>query len=123
MALIKKHGFAEWYKCLAGYNYPPLQKGTDSEGRIVRKYIEGDKILDLGCGNNKTVPQAVGIDIIPNGKNIQSINGSSCADLVGNIENDLPVADESQDTIIARQILEHCLDTVHVLNLWKKKLR
>lgn len=123
MALIKKHGFAEWYKCIAGYSHPPLQKGKDHEGQIVRQHIMGDKIADVGCGNNKTVPYAIGIDIIPMGKDIKSINGSSTADIVANVENDIPIPDSSQDTIIARHILEHCVDTVGSIELWKRKLK
>lgn len=122
-ALIKKHGFAEWFKCLAGFKYPPIQSGNDDEGRIVRQHIVGEKIVDLGCGNNKTVPHAIGIDMIPTGKNIKTINGSSKADMVADIEKDFPIEDESQDTVIARHILEHCVDTVGALTLWKKKVK
>ncbi len=123
MALIRKHGFAEWFKCIAGFKYPFLQKGNDDEGRIVREHIVGEKIVDLGCGNNKTVPHAIGIDMVPTGKNIMTINGSSDADIVADIEKDFGVPDESQDTVIARHILEHCIDTVGALNLWKRKVK
>ena len=123
MALIKKHGFAEWYKCIAGYKYPPLRKGNDHEGEIVRKYVEGDKVLDLGCANNKTVPRALGVDIIPRGERVPFINGLSDTDIVADVEKEIPVPDESQDTIVARHLLEHCVDTVDVLTKWKSKLK
>ena len=123
MGIIKKHGFAEWYKCIAGYSYPGLRKGNDHEGQIIRQFIEGEKILDLGCANNKTVPNAVGVDIIPNGKIIPFLNGISEGDIVADVEKEIPVPIESQDTIIARHILEHCVDTVDVLIQWKSKLK
>lgn len=123
LALIKKHGFKEWFKCLYGYSYPGLFKGDDHEGDIVRTYVCGEKILELGCGNNKTVPNAIGVDIVPNGTNILTLNGISQADINANVEEDIPINDESQDTIIARHILEHCTDTVKTMNLWKRKLK
>jgi GT2 family glycosyltransferase len=123
MALIKKHGFAEWYRCIAGLSHPGLTKGADHEGGIIRQYIVGDKVVDLGCANNKTIPTAIGLDIIPKGKIIPFLNAESEGDMVANVENDLPLPDESQDTIIARHILEHCLDTVGVMSQWKAKLK
>lgn len=123
MALIKKHGFSEWFKCIAGYNHPGLVKGKDHEGEIVRKFVSGESVLDLGCANNKTVENAVGVDIIPRGQKVPFINGKSHGDIVADVEKEIPVADESQDTIVARHILEHCLDTVDVLSKWKIKLK
>lgn len=123
MALIKKHGFNEWYKCIATYKHPPLQKGNDHEGSIVRDHVKGDKVLDLGCANHKTVSHALGIDIIPKGCRVPFINGKSEADIVADVEKEIPVEDESQDTIVARHILEHCIDTVDVLSKWKSKLK
>ena len=123
MALIKKHGFAEWYKCIAGYKHPPLQKGADDEGRIIRGLVNGGKVLDLGCGGHKTVNGSIGVDIIPKGGKIPFVNDISDADLVADVEKSIPVDNDSQDVIIARHLLEHCVDTVDVLSKWKSKLK
>lgn len=74
----------------------------------------GDKyqdkvILDLGCGKNKTVPNAIGIDIYEVGDIVCSID-------------ELPQEDSSADIIISRHSLEHLLDPVKSLREWLRIL-
>lgn len=122
-ALILKHGFAEWFKCRAGLEYPGLRKGVDDEGDKIRPHVQGEKVLDLACGNNKTVPYAVGVDRVPNGESIKNLNAESKTDVVADVEQDMPFEKGSQDTIIARHILEHTLDPIRTLKHWASYLR
>lgn len=123
LAIIKKHGFRKWFECIAGFSYPQRQKGDDHEGDVVRNHIVGEKIADLGCANNKTVPHAVGVDCIPKGQEIPFMCAVSGADLTADVEIKLPFPDESQDTIIARHLLEHCLHPVDTITEWKRALK
>lgn len=122
-ALIKKHGFRNWFECIAGFDYPVRGKGDDHEGDVVRSYVLGEKIVDLGCANNKTLPSAVGVDWVEKGKEIPFINARSEADLVADVEKKLPFDDFSQDTLIARHLLEHCVDLIPTLKEWKRVVR
>ena len=122
-ALIRKHGFKEWFKCIAGFDYPQRTKGDDHEGQIVRESIVGEKIVDLGCANNKTVPNAVGVDWIKKGDPVPFLNAVSEADVQADAEQRLPFEDGSQDTLIARHFLEHCLDPIESLREWKRVVK
>lgn len=121
--LIRRHGFKEWFQCRAGLEYPGLQKGDDHEGEIVRSYIKGTNVLDLGCGNNKTIERAIGVDIVKRGDKIPNLNAESIADVNADVEKEMPFPESSQDTIVARHILEHCIDTVDVMKNWRKTLK
>lgn len=126
-ALIKKHGFIEWWKCIkGGYEMPSLVHTTskDSEGDRIRERIVGDVILDLGCGGNKTVPNAIGVDMIPKDQVIETLaNAISSADINADITQPLPFKEKSVDTIIARHIVEHLMDSVTILKHWWSLLR
>ena len=39
------------------------------------------------------------------------------------MEKELPFEEGSQDTVIARHILEHCVDVVDVFHKWKKLIK
>jgi hypothetical protein len=126
-ALIKKHGFARWQQALMG----PLPEETtfefelrDTETGKIFKYLDGatDPIYELGCGATKTVPSAIGVDLIPKGEKILSINNvESVADIVADVSQPLPF--KNADVIIARHILEHMTDPLEVLVNWKKALK
>lgn len=120
IGLIRKHGFKKWFECIAGFEYPPRGKGDDHEGEIIRYHITGDKIVDLGCANNKTVPNAVGVDRIKKGDDVPFLNAVCDADVQADAEKRLPFDDGSQDTVIARHFLEHCIDPVEALTEWKR---
>jgi predicted SAM-dependent methyltransferase len=68
-------------------------------------------IYDLGCGKNKTIGNAIGVDIL----------GDS--DIVGSIDNLPMIEDDSADVIISRHSLEHIGDTVKTLTEWKRILK
>ena len=130
-ALIRKHGMKKFYECTSqAYRpYTILANGktwegeSDAEGHLCRQYIQGDAVLDLGCGCSKTVPHAVGVDCIPAGERNSTLAESSVADLIGDVQYTLPVEDGSQDTIIARHILEHLIDPLAALQHWTRALK
>lgn len=78
------------------------------EEKTVLSYEEGEKelprpsgelILDLGCGDEKQVPEAIGID---------SQEAASAADLIIDIEKDgIPYGANEVDAIYARMFAEH----------------
>jgi predicted SAM-dependent methyltransferase len=123
MEIIRKHGFLEWWNTMIN-----MPKGTavddDVEKQIVASFVNGDKlILELGCGSKKSVPHAIGVDIVPNGEMSPYINEISVADVVANIEKEIPFDNKSIDCIIARHVLEHVSDPVEALALWGSKLK
>jgi 2-polyprenyl-3-methyl-5-hydroxy-6-metoxy-1,4-benzoquinol methylase len=72
---------------------------------------KGKKILDVGCGQNKT-PQAIGIDR----RQSKGVSSTSQAD----IDHDLtkfpwPIADNSFDLVICQHVIEHLPDTVKTM--------
>lgn len=124
--LIKKHGFTTFFDMIRGLSYPPgINDVGDREGNLVRSLINGEQnVLELGCGGQKTVEKVIGVDRVPRGNPIPNLpNTLSVADVVANVDEDLPFEDNSQDAIIARHILEHCVDSVGTINRWKKILR
>ena len=132
LALIRKHGMKKfWETWVMGYMdftpYTLIDHGTmDAEGDVCKEYVIGDKVLELGCGGVKTVPNAVGVDILPKGAYIPFVaaHQDACkSDLIADVSTFIPVEPSSQDTIIARHILEHCQDTLGTLAAWNKALK
>lgn len=131
--LIKKHGMKKFHECMsmpwAPYFTP--QSGItgdtlwNSEGAQCVPYVQKRPVLEIGCGSQKTVPDAMGVDLIPKGETIAQLgeDDHSVADLVGDVTGPLPVEDASQGTIIARHILEHCVDTLQTLMHWWRALQ
>lgn len=124
--LIRKHGLRKWYETVAQqevtrYSFPDMQ--ADSEGDLVRKYVIGNDVLELGCGAKKTVPHAVGVDIIAKDDNIPTLGEKCVADVQGDVTSELPFEKETFDTVIARHILEHTPDTLKTLEHWKTVLK
>lgn len=130
--IIKKHGFREWAELMKdAYIQPEIpagQKWEDTEGMKIREVIgdpTGLEILDLGCGNNKTLPEATGLDMVKENEVITSLNGNptSVADVNADVGEPLPFEDGSVDVIIARHILEHLMDTTKVIQQWASALK
>lgn len=131
-ALISKHGFRKWWELQKGtFILPSIEYNfkKDSEGELIRKRLPKNmsdlKILDLGCGNLKTVPNAIGVDIIPKNDIIEQIGGDaySQADVTADVSAPLPFEDGSIDIIIARHILEHVIDPITTYRNWLKVLK
>jgi len=126
-ALIRKHGFKKWWDCTKGaWEMPSLtsSESHDTEGDLIRERIVGDVILDLGCAGNKTVPHAIGVDMIPKDQVVETlVSQVSEADVTADVSKELPFEQNSVDTIIARHIVEHLMDSVTVLRHWRGLLK
>lgn len=126
-ALIQKHGFSKFIDCNNGGLTNPesrVKPSRDEEGNVVRRHVKGDVVYELGCGASKTVPNAIGIDRVKCGDIVSNLDGhKSVSDIQADVTEELPLPDESADTIICRHILEHCIDLVSTLKNWMKKLK
>lgn len=130
-ALIRKHGFKAWWECISGAwsttpaNRNLVQAQEDIEGSLIRDRVIGETVLDLGCGGNKTVPHAIGVDMVPIGDVVTTLTGnpSSAADVTADVSEPLPFDEGYADTVIARHILEHMLDPLTTLRQWAKVLK
>lgn len=127
-ALIAKHGFRKWYETamLGIFDVPKVEYAKsweDKEQKIVKSYIKGKKILDLGCGSNKTVPHAIGVDMIKGDEQIDTLQTKpkSVADVQADVSQPLPF--KNVDTIIARHILEHMVDPIKTVYNWHNILK
>lgn len=124
MALVKKHGLRTFHDTIYGSTAWVEGSKADAEGDLIRSYVEGGKVVELGCGATKTVPHAVGVDREPKGTPIVLLAGAvSVADVAADVEGELPFKDGEFDTLIARHILEHCQDTVKTLTEWGRVVR
>lgn len=125
-ALIRKHGLktfvSHYYNQLVG---PLVQAETrDLEGDIVRSLVTEGSVVELGCGAKKTVPQALGVDRVPKGEKIPNLDGAySVADVTADVSKSLPFEDGAFDVVIARHILEHCLNSAATLREWNRILK
>lgn len=122
--LIQKHGFKSYMETIRGFSYQQTE-GPDLEAITVQRFVRGPKILELGCGFRKTVPQAIGVDLSAKGEAPSNLHegGRSVADVCADVTKPLPFDALSVDTIIARHILEHCVDTVKTLRQWNTVLK
>lgn len=127
IALIQKHGFRDFINCNFGWCENPQDKAQPSrenEIEVVKTMIKPGVIYDLGCGASKTVPEAIGMDRVIAGDPIPNLEGQkSVAEINTDVTDDLPIPDNSADTIITRHILEHTIDPVDVIRKWARKLK
>lgn len=123
--LIQKHGFTTFLETQRGFSYDFSNEPRDLEGEMVAGFIQGEKIVELGCGFRKTVPNSIGVDIVAKGGVSGNISNSkaSVADIAADVTKPLPFEDESVDTVIARHILEHCQNPIRVVSQWVKILK
>lgn len=126
IALIRKHGLKRWSETMNTQYQTVIGEAVDVEGDVVRQGIIGDKVVDLGCGARKTVPNAIGVDEVAKGKPISALGSGSnvsVADVVADVSQHLPFADNEFDTLIARHVLEHMADPVVTLKEWMRVVR
>lgn len=123
--LIRKHGFKTFMETRRGFDYESIGKKSDSEGELVATFVRGPSVIELGCGFRKTVPEAIGIDQAGPGDDPTHLTDGkkSVADIKADVTEPLPLEDGSQDTLIARHILEHCVNIVDTLKHWKRVLK
>lgn len=130
-ALIKKHGFRKWYECMQGiYQYDGEGNASeeswgDVETDEVKKYIKPGVIVELGCGSKKTVPDAIGLDMVKKDDFIDTLTygAKSQADIVADVSKPLPLEENYADTVIARHILEHMVDPLTTLIQWGRIIK
>lgn len=128
-ALMRKHGLKEWIACmnqLPGDVHDPYDAWRDdTEGDLCRQMVVGENVLELGCGMRKTVPNAIGVDRVPKGTNIPGVAPHliSEADICADVQGALPIESGKFDTVIARHVLEHIVDTVSALREWRRVLK
>src|SRR5882724_2741882 len=122
--LIQKHGFRYYMETLRGFSYSHAD-GPDLEGEIVREFVRGPKIIELGCGYRKTVPQAIGVDQAARGESPSHLHEGqkSVADIQADVTEPLPPQLFDSDTAICRHILEHAIDPVRTLKNWNEALK
>jgi hypothetical protein len=121
-ALIKKHGLRKWHDTLTGRGEMHGEEPKDLEGDLIREYILPGKTIEMGVGGKKTVEDAVGVDMVPKGKMIDTIGQISVADIVADLEGGLPIETATYDTLVARHILEHIQDPIAALKEWSRVL-
>lgn len=127
-ALIRKHGFKEFFSTVYGQSEIHGGKsifGVD-EHEIIQKEIDatGLKVIELGCGARKAFHHSMGVDQIPKGKEIPNLNGAiSVGDVVADVSQPLPFNDGEFDVVISQHIIEHCVDLVKMLKEWSRILR
>jgi GT2 family glycosyltransferase len=130
--LIRRNGFKNFMRCrYGGFEDVSTEAwnglAKDAEGILVREYVTGNVILEMGCGGVKTVSESVGVDVFPKGMAIPSLQMSgspqvSVADIVAAVDA-VPVVDNYADCIIARHILEHMINPVKTLKEWDRILK
>lgn len=123
--LIQKHGFKMYMETVRGFTYAPQVELPDLEGEIVQRMIRGPKIVELGCGFRKTVPQAIGVDQALAGESPSNLHEGkkSVADIKADVTKPLPHELFESDTVICRHILEHAIDTIGTLKNWNSILK
>lgn len=89
------------------------QENHPEKAWVISRLLEqdGSVIYDLGCGKNKTVEMAIGMDINP------------VTDLVGSIDDLFSIPSYSADVVISRHSLEHMIDPVLALLEWTRILK
>jgi GT2 family glycosyltransferase len=127
-ALINKHGLRAWIECMnqiPDFKNPWDAWVEDSEGALCRNYIQGDKVLEIGCGMRKTIPTAIGLDRIPKGQQVPGVAKGfiSEADIVADAQGPFPIESGTFDTVLARHILEHVIDPVTAVREWGRVLK
>ncbi|MDE2015960.1 MAG: glycosyltransferase [Patescibacteria group bacterium] len=126
--LIRKHGFKKWCNTVTSKMLDVYvgQRQEDFETLAIYGFLDKTKkILDIGCGSRKIIPEAIGLDVVPRGTTSYSpaqINFKSQADINADFDT-LPVGDGAFDIVHARHVLEHAIDPLKTLKEWKRVLK
>ena len=132
MGLIRKHGIKKWHECNSlEVLSEPLKFIDDIEGENIRKLLpESGKVVEVGCGAQKTRDDVIGVDKVEKGKDISTMDARwgtipdvSKADIQADVFVDAFANRESIDAIIARHILEHAIDPIQAVQLWADMLK
>jgi SAM-dependent methyltransferase len=140
-SLIQKHGVRTWYECVSSQirRFEPVTVNGDEEGDLIRDRIRLQeevssrvpspfgkfKGLDIGCGGNKTIADAIGVDRDEAGT-LGQAGGRKDTPCVADVVADilaLPFDSGTQDYIVARHVLEHMVDPIKALREWNRVLK
>lgn len=126
--LIRKHGFKKFFETLSNQVIESMpERSDDIEGRLIAaEFSPEEKVLDLACGFQKTMPSAIGVDRVPKGEVVPLFYGAqtgSVADVVADVTKPLPFEENSVDGVIARHIIEHIPDMISAIKNWAKPLK
>jgi 2-polyprenyl-3-methyl-5-hydroxy-6-metoxy-1,4-benzoquinol methylase len=78
----------------------------------VRKILKKTKVLDIGCGENKIIPEAIGLDLY----NYPGVNK------IGSAEK-LPFPNKSFDAVTLLEVIEHLKNPEKTLKEIKRVLK
>jgi len=87
-----------------------LPQNNHPERMWVLAHLTDGIIFDLGCGSNRTVAYAIGVDVLP------------VTDITCSIDEMPMIGDGFADVLISRHSLEHLSDPKKALNEWKRIL-
>jgi len=131
-AIIRKHGFKAYWMTMCRSPGQGWFKGKDTdkdfhygkgrEDEAVMSSVNGcepHEILEIGCGGRRTVEGCVALDKEKKGTPIPFTGRDSVADIVADAQEPLPFNGRKFKVIIARHVLEHCIDVIGALNSWK----
>lgn len=121
--LIQKHGFKTFIQTRMGLELINPGQAVDKEGDAIRALNLSGEIVELGCGFRKTIEKSLGIDRVAFGEKIPHVMGNSIADIQADVTKPLPLENLSKDVVIARHIIEHCIDSVETLRNWNRVLK
>jgi GT2 family glycosyltransferase len=125
--LIRKHGLKTFIETIR--NILPAEDTfyeeldlRSSEKDILSKYVTGETVYEFGVGGEKTVPNAIGVDIVKVNEVIATLNETSIADITHDLSTPIELEDKA-DTIIARHILEHLPNPIAIVKNWSEQLK
>jgi glycosyltransferase involved in cell wall biosynthesis len=95
------------------------------EKYVLMEFCKG-KGIDVGCGSNKTHPDAIGVDLTMKGMIGNFGNQKdqvSVADVCASGDNLYMFNNDELDYVVARHNIEHYKDTIKVLREWRRVVR
>ena len=92
---------------------------SDKVAAISARYLQGERVLDIGCGMRKVWPSVIGVD------NQHHFGSKTAADIKAPAHDLSLFADDSVDAIFSSHLLEHYIrkDVVTVLEEWSRVLK
>jgi SAM-dependent methyltransferase len=127
---MTKHSVSAWQECIqANWMYPDIWQATGAaacedvwfQDRVFS--LDGKPGLNVGCGAVK-IKGAVGVDLRPAGELGESGEkfNMSVAEISADA-TDIPLADSTQEFIVAAHVLEHLIDPFAGLYEWSRLLK
>lgn len=124
--LIRKHGLRLFTETMLNNVEDviknPWTGAREEEQDVLKEFIVGETIYEFGVGAEKTVPNAIGVDIYKQDEFIETLTEKSVADIVHDLSRPITL-DKKADTIIARHILEHLPNPISTVKNWTDQLK